>query len=64
MGRGIGDGSVEKKLKHAEKKNKALMAIIAILYNGTEVDLDGLEAKVKSFAKPNKQTNNSLTPGG
>jgi translation elongation factor EF-1beta len=36
------------------KKNKALMAIIAILYNGTEVDLDELEAKVKSFAKPNK----------
>jgi translation elongation factor EF-1beta len=29
-----------------------LKAIIAILYNGTEVDLDELKAKVKSFASP------------
>jgi translation elongation factor EF-1beta len=32
--------------------NKALNAIIGILYNGTEVDLDELKAKVKSFASP------------
>ncbi|KAL2782482.1 hypothetical protein BJX66DRAFT_331162 [Aspergillus keveii] len=39
-------------LKHAEQSKKALEAIIAILYNGTEVDLHELKTQVKSFASP------------
>jgi hypothetical protein len=39
-------------LKHAEQSKKALEAIIAILYNGTEVDLHELKTEVKSFASP------------
>jgi translation elongation factor EF-1beta len=29
-----------------------MKAIISILYNGIEVDLDELKAKIKSFASP------------
>ncbi|KAL2782458.1 hypothetical protein BJX66DRAFT_331171 [Aspergillus keveii] len=39
-------------LKHAEQSKKALEAVIAILYNGTEVDLHELKTEVKSFASP------------
>jgi hypothetical protein len=39
-------------LKYAVQTNKALKAIIGILYNATEVDLDEVKAKVKSFASP------------
>ncbi|KAL2782337.1 hypothetical protein BJX66DRAFT_351536 [Aspergillus keveii] len=39
-------------LKHAQKTNKALEAIITILHEGNSMDLDKLKAKVKSFASP------------
>ncbi|KAL3486154.1 hypothetical protein BJX62DRAFT_228933 [Aspergillus germanicus] len=39
-------------LKHAQQTNKALTAIITILYRGIEADLDELKARVKSFTSP------------
>ncbi|KAL3439832.1 hypothetical protein BJX65DRAFT_317343 [Aspergillus insuetus] len=50
-------------LKYAEQTTKALEAIIAILYNGTEVDLDDLKAKVKSFASPEAVMEELLNDG-
>jgi hypothetical protein len=41
----------------------SLAAIIAILYNGTEVDLDDLKAKVKSFASPEAVMEELLNDG-
>jgi hypothetical protein len=42
----------EEALKYAQQINMVRKTIIAILYNGTEVDLDDLKAKIKSYASP------------